>query len=140
VNQVGTLKNNGDVWVNPKAIANILSLARVKERYSVRYNSDEGNQFVVVQPHKQIVFQKSDSGLYYHGTTDRSVVMVNNVGNNREGFTNRAYNIAKQERRALGMVGYPSEKDSRNMVSSNMITNCPVTPTGINAANKTSLH
>jgi hypothetical protein len=136
VNQVGTLKNNGDVWVNPKAIANILSLARVKERYSVRYNSDEGNQFVVVQPHKQIVFQKSDSGLYYHGTTDRAVVMVNNVGNNREGFTNRAYNRAKQARRALGMVEYPSEKDFRNMVSSKMITNCPVTPTDINAANK----
>jgi hypothetical protein len=34
------------------------------------------------------------------------------------------------------MVGYPSEKDFRNMVSSNMITNCPVTPTDISAANK----
>jgi hypothetical protein len=55
--QVGTLKNYGEVWYNSKAIANILSLARVKERYSVRYNSDKGNQFVVVQPHTQIVFQ-----------------------------------------------------------------------------------
>jgi hypothetical protein len=34
------------------------------------------------------------------------------------------------------MLGYPSEKDFRNMVSSNMITNCPVTPTDISAANK----
>jgi hypothetical protein len=33
-------------------------------------------------------------------------------------------------------LGYPSEKDFRNMVSSNMITNCPVTPTDISAANK----
>jgi hypothetical protein len=57
--QVGTLKNYGEVWFNPNAIANILSLARVKEKYSVRYDSDEGNQFVVVQPHKQIVFQQS---------------------------------------------------------------------------------
>jgi hypothetical protein len=133
--QVGTLKNYGEVWFNPNAIANILSLARVKEKYSVRYDSDEGNQFVVVQPHKQIVFQQSGSGLYYHDTIDRAVVMVNTVGHNREGFTNRAYNKAKQARRAIGIVGYPSEKDFRNMVSSNMITNCPVTPTDINAAN-----
>jgi hypothetical protein len=136
VTQVGTLKNYGEMWFNPKAIANILLLARVKERYPVRYDSDEENQFVVVQPHKQIVFQQNDPGLYYHGTTNRAMVMVNTVGNNREGFTNGAYNRAKQARRALEMVGYPSEKDFRNMVSSNMITNCPVTPTDINTANK----
>jgi hypothetical protein len=134
--QVGTLKNYGEVWFNPNVIVNILSLARVKEKYPVRYDSDEVNQFVVVQPHKQIVFQQSGSGLYYHDTTDRAVVMVNTVGNNREGFTNRAYSKAKQARRAIGMLGYPSEKDFRNMVSSNMITNCPVTPTDIIAANK----
>jgi hypothetical protein len=58
-------------------------LAQVKEKWSVRYDSDEGNQFVVVQPHKQIVFQQSGSGLYYHNTTDRAVVMVNTVGHNR---------------------------------------------------------
>jgi hypothetical protein len=82
------------------------------------------------------VFQQSGSGLYYHDTTDRDVVMANTVGNNREGFTNRAYNKAKQARRAIGMLGYPSEKDFRKMVSSNMITNCPVTPTDTSAANK----
>jgi hypothetical protein len=96
--QVGTIKNYGEVWFNPNAIANILSLARVKERYSVRYDSDEGNQFMVVQPHIQIVFPQSGSGLYYHDTTDRAVVMVNTVGHNREGFTNRAYNKAKQSK------------------------------------------
>jgi hypothetical protein len=101
----------------------------------VRYNSDEGNPFVVFQTHKQIVFKQNDSGIYYHDTTDRSVVMVNTVGDNRQGYTNRDYNRAKQARRALGMVGYPSKRDFRNMVSSNMITNCPVTPTDINAAN-----
>jgi hypothetical protein len=111
-------------------------LARVKEKYSVRYDSDEGKQFVVVQHHKQIVFQQSGSGLYYHDTTYRALVMVNTVGNNRKGFTNRAYNKAKQARRSIGMLGYPSEKDFRNVVSSKMITNCPVTPTDISAANK----
>jgi hypothetical protein len=99
--QVGTLQNYVKVWFNPNAIANILSLARVKEKCSVRYDRDEGNQFVVVQPHKQIVFQQSGLGLYYHDTTYRAMVMVNTVGHNREGFTNRAYNKAKQAQRAI---------------------------------------
>jgi hypothetical protein len=121
VTPVGTLKNYGEVWFNNKAIANILSLAKVKERYPIHYDSDNGNQFIVAQPTKQVVFQQSATGLYYHDTTNRAVVMVNTVRSNHEGFTNRAVRAAKQARRALGMVGYPSEKDFKHMVSSNMI-------------------
>jgi hypothetical protein len=102
----------------------------------VHYDSDNGKQFIVVQPTKQVVFQQSATGLYYHDTTNRAVVMVNTVNGNREGFTNRAVRAAKQSRRALGMVGYPSERDFKNMVSSNMILNCPVKPEDISAANK----
>jgi hypothetical protein len=133
ITQKGTLKNYGEVWYNAKGIANILSLVKVKQKYPVRYDSDNGNPFVVVQPKKQVVFQQSGSGLYYHETTNRAVVMVNTVENNREGYTDRAYGAAKQARRALGMVGYPSEKDFKHMVSSNMIRNCPATPKDITA-------
>jgi hypothetical protein len=84
---------------------------------------------------KQVVFQQSATGLYYHDTMNRAVVMVNTVSGNRKGFTNRAVRAAKQARRALRMVGYPSEKDFKNMVSSNMIRNCPVKPEEISAAN-----
>jgi hypothetical protein len=136
VTQVGTLKNYGEVWFNKKAIANILSLAKVKERYPVHYDSENGNQFIVAQPTKQVVFQQSATGLYYHDTTNRAVVMVNTANGNREGFTDRAVRAAKQARRALGMIGYPSEKDFKNMVSSKMIRNCPVKPEDISAANK----
>jgi hypothetical protein len=123
------------VWYNAKGIANILSLAKVKQKYPVGYNSDSCNQCVGVQPKKQVVFQQSGSGLYYHDTMNRAVVMVNTVEKNREGYTDRAYGAAKQARRALGMVGYPSEKYSKHMVSSNMIRNCPFTPKDITAAN-----
>jgi hypothetical protein len=90
----------------------------------------------MAQPTKQVVFQQSATGIYYHDTTNRAVVMLNTVSGNREGFTHRAVIAAKQARRALVMVGYPSEKDSKNMVSSNMIRNCPVKPEDISAANK----
>jgi hypothetical protein len=54
--QVGTLKNYGEVWFNKDAITNILSLSCVKERYPVKYDYDEGGQFVVVHPTKEVVF------------------------------------------------------------------------------------
>jgi hypothetical protein len=62
--------------------------------------------------------------------------MVNTVAENREGYTKGEYDDVKQARRALGMVGYPSNKDFNNMVRSNMIKNCPVTSKSISAANK----
>jgi hypothetical protein len=108
----------------------------VKERYPVKYDSTNGNQFVVIKPTKEVIFHQSQSGLYYHDTENRAVVMVNTVAENREGYTHREYDDAKQACRALEMVGYPSNKDFNNMVRSNMIKICPVTSKSISAANK----
>jgi hypothetical protein len=105
------------------AITNILSLSKLKERYPIKYNSSSGNQFVVEQPTKNVIFKQSRSGLYYHDTKDRSVVMVNTVKENREGYTHWEFERAKVARRALGMVGYPSPVDFTNMVRANMIIN-----------------
>jgi hypothetical protein len=89
VSEIGTLKNYGDVWFSKSAIANILSLSKLKERYPVKYDSSAGNQFVVKQPTKKVIFKQSLSGLYYHDTRDRAIVMVNTIKENREGYTNR---------------------------------------------------
>jgi hypothetical protein len=62
--------------------------------------------------------------------------MVSTVSGNREGFSKQAVRTAKQARRVMGMVGYPSEKDFKNMVSSSMIRNCPVKPEDISVGNK----
>jgi hypothetical protein len=37
--------------------------------------------------------------------------MITTVKVNKEGFTDREYKQAKEARRALGLVGYPSPKD-----------------------------
>jgi hypothetical protein len=62
--------------------------------------------------------------------------MVTTIKSNQEGRTNREFEKAKAARRALGLVGYPSPRDFKNMVRSNMIKNCSVTPTDINNAHK----
>jgi hypothetical protein len=136
ISEIGTLRNYGDVWFSKSAIANILSLSQLKERYPVKYDSSSGNQFVVKQPTKNMIFKQSLSGLYYHDRRDRAIVMVNTVKENREGYMNREFERAKVLRRALGMVGYPSPADFTNMVCANMIPNCPVTPTDITTSNK----
>jgi hypothetical protein len=143
VNQVGTLKKYGTVWYSDSAIANILSLSQVKRKFPITYDSNNGNEFHVVKPDKHVVFKESESGIYYHDTTNRSFIVlsddkmtVDKVRNNREGFTDRDYERAKWARKALGLVGYPSPKDFKHMLSSNMIKNCPVTFIDVTNANK----
>jgi hypothetical protein len=136
VSEIGTLKNYGDVWFSKSAISNILSLSKLKERYPVTYDSSAGNQFVVEQPTKKVIFKQSLPGLCYHDTGDRAIVMINTIKEKSEGYTNREFERAKVARRAPGMVGYPSPADFTNMVRANMIRNFPVTPTDITTSNK----
>jgi hypothetical protein len=79
VTKVGTLKNYGEVWHCKDAIASILSLAKMSKHYPVKFDSADGNKFVVIQPSKEFIFKQSKSGLYFHDTMDRVVVMVNTV-------------------------------------------------------------
>jgi hypothetical protein len=72
VTKVGTLKNYGEVWYCKDAVANILSLAKMSKRYPVKFDSANGNKFVVIQPSKEVIFKQSKSGLYFHDTMDRS--------------------------------------------------------------------
>jgi hypothetical protein len=39
---VGDVPGYGTVWYDPRSIANILSLSRVKQNYHVQYNSSDG--------------------------------------------------------------------------------------------------
>jgi hypothetical protein len=117
VSQVGTLKNYGEVWYNEFVIANNLSLSKMKERYPVKYDSTCGNTFVIVQPTKEVIFEQSPLGIYYHDTKNHAIVLTTKDGGietrkeNHEGYAQREYEGAKQARRALGMTGYPSPKD-----------------------------
>jgi hypothetical protein len=144
VTQVGTLRNYGTVWYSASAITNILSLAQVKKKFPIVYDSNHGNQFVVTKPDHKVVFKEIPGGLYYHDTVNREYAMltankadtIDTIKTNREGFTDRDYERAKKARKSLGLIGYPSPMDFKNMVRSNMIKNCTVTATDIANANK----
>jgi hypothetical protein len=133
---VATLWNYGTVWFNKEGIANILSMSLLKKKFPVTYDSAKGDYFIVKKPDKNIIFAGSPSGLYYHDTTNQAAMLVNTVKQNREGFTDREFDRAKLAHRALGLVGYPSPRDFKNMVRSNMIKNCNETPIDIDNAYK----
>ena len=63
---IGELQGYGTVWYNPKGIANILSLSRVKERgYRVTFDSSDGNAFHLHKSDGGVrIFTQSNMGLY----------------------------------------------------------------------------
>ncbi len=71
----------GEVWYNPKGIANILSMANVKRHYRVTHDSKHGDGFIVHKPDgTQRVFQDSSKGLFYLDTSEKT--SSNSTGDN----------------------------------------------------------
>ena len=83
----------------------------------------------MVLPDREVIFHIIPNKLYYFDAADRenSVLLLNTVSDNQEGFTRREYEGAQEARRAMHLLGFPSERYFENMVRSNMIVNFPVT-------------
>jgi hypothetical protein len=61
---VGTLKNYGEDCYNEFSIANTLFLSKVKEWYPVKYDSTNGNKFMVMKTTNEVISEWSLTGLY----------------------------------------------------------------------------
>ena len=68
-------------------------------------------------------FQLIPNRLYYFDAAEResSVLILNTVSDNREGFTRREYERAREARQSKHLLGFLSERDFGNMVRSTMI-------------------
>ena len=65
-NYIGYLPGYTWVWFHHGGIANILSLARVKKKYKVTFDSQKDNLYHVhLSSSRTRSFQESDKGLYY---------------------------------------------------------------------------
>ena len=69
---------------------------------------------------------------------DEHTMLVETVCGNFEGFTKNEVLRAKQARWAQAMMGNPSEKDYKGVVSNHLISNCPITVTDI--TNSCAIH
>ena len=141
-NLVGDLPGYGPIWLDSRAIANVLSLKLLKERYHVQYNSNKKEGFGVTKPNgEQFKFIQSPSGLHYLDTTypDRSknvhtTLVVNTVAENKKNYTNNDYLCALRARELQITVGHPSTATFVDLLKRNVIANCPITPADVEAA------
>ena len=130
-------------------IANIVSLAKISDKYRVTFDSANGNCFIVhVSPKKKIWFVQSTEGLYYHDTAASNghatftqlmgacpeMTFVDTVSENMEGFSQRQIAGAKRTQDAYKTLGFPSMRDFTTMVRDNLIRNCPITTNDIKNA------
>jgi hypothetical protein len=92
INCVGDLPGYGEVWYHPNGIANILSLAWVKDRHRVTFDSTDGNQFVI---HKSDgtsrKFHESRRGLYFLDTKTAGTALVTTVADKKSEYSDRDY-------------------------------------------------
>jgi hypothetical protein len=146
---VGHQFNSPNAWYIPKGIVNIFSMNELEKRYHITYDSWQG-YYVVHTNNGEVRFYKDENGLPYinredlpedtaallvqAGSKEVAKVLVQTVQQNYEGYTKRKVLEAKEARRAIGMIGNPSEEDFKGMVRGNMIKNCPVTPDAITNA------
>jgi hypothetical protein len=158
-NRMGSY-GNLKVWYLPKGIANIFLMYELEKLSRITYNSWMGH-YVVHTPKGAVNFYKDKQGLPYidlDGTEEEAAIMllqhvqgkwskaggesmeaietalVQTVQGNYEGYTKKNILKAKEARRAQGMIGNPSKKDYKGMVSGNLITNCPITTSYISNA------
>ena len=98
-NLVRDLPGYGPVWFDPRAIASVLSLKLVKEKYHIEYNSDKDDGFVVTKPAREkFKFVQSGAGLHYLDTTLQdtnknvdTALVVSTVKENKKNYTNNDY-------------------------------------------------
>ena len=141
-NLIGDLPGYGPVWFDPRAIANVLSLKLVKEKYPIEYNSDKDDGFVVMKPTgEKFKFVQSGAGLQYLDTTlhdtNKNVdttLVVNMVKENKKNYTNSDYLRALRARELQVTMGQPSTATFVEALKNNGLLNCPVTPADIEAA------
>ena len=104
-------------------------MSRATKKFHVVFNSEGGIIFRMVLPDRELRFHIIPNGLYHFDFADREniVLLINTLLENREGFTQKEYEGDREARRAMHLLGFPSDQDFDNMVRSNMIVNCPIT-------------
>ena len=99
----------------------------MKQKYQVTYDSSADGVFTVHKPGELLHFIMHKDGLHYHDTRNREITLVQTVQENEEGYIQRQIQDAKKARELYAKVGYPSARDFHQMISQNLILNCPMT-------------
>jgi hypothetical protein len=119
----------------------MFSLARVKDKYCVMYDSEEGNVFKVHKPDRMMrIFKDSRCSLYYMDIAGEEVgnVLITTIADKKFKYTKHDYSQAVAVCRLQNIIGHPSIKDYLWIMKNNILSNCPITVDDIVAAEDVS--
>ena len=110
-------------------------------KHRVTFNSNKGNAFIVHCSKGPIRFSKIDQNLYVwkppqYKPTVTGKQMVETIKGNKSFFTDRQVQRAKEARKLLQALGYPTVQDLKALIQMNTIQNCPVTGEDVDLAQK----
>ena len=119
---IATVRNFGDVWFNPNAIANIISLAQVRKVCRITMDTDVEAALLVHRKDGSIMkFIECERELYYFDCAQnnnfsiKSKASVNNysfvvttVEGNKTNFTHRELKGAEKARKAYALLNRPA--------------------------------
>ena len=139
VTQMGTLGNYGPVWYYPDGIANIISMSNAKALgFDVSYSS-ETNTFHVTNPNtgSTRVFGCSPRGLFFSDagvSPGAATSLVTTVADKRSNYSKADYSRAEQARALQKSLMFPSSKDLKLWLDSNIIRDCKLERRDVSAA------
>jgi len=136
-NWKGDLDGYGPAWHCKGGIANILSLAKVRARCCVTFNSNSGNEFLVHKEDGQICrFKQSRRGLYFMDLAGAStgVTLVDTVAENKAKCTNADCLRAVLARSNQKRMGRPSLRTFLRILRKKKLKNCPINEDDVAAA------
>ena len=145
-NMRGILPGYGEVWHDPNGIANILSLAHVKAKYHVTYDSGKGNHFCVTKPDGTTrYFKESSTGLFYldidnpdiniDNSPNSALAFLNTVSSRQQHYTPREYQRAIAARRLQHTLAGADSNHLINLLNKKLIKNCDLNSDDVRAAN-----
>ena len=102
----------GEVWFNERALTNIFSLAELRKKYHVTYDSNKEEAFIMhFKEGKPAKFTQSPNGLYYRQPTynvKQQASFIETVDENKQFYTDRQFREAKKARELYQALGTPS--------------------------------
>jgi len=140
---VGDVKGYGKVWYDSSSLANILSLANVRKRFSITMATGPNDPVPKIIVHKsngeKMIFFEHAMGLFVHDPTkfEKSNVnlekvldysfFTNLVSTLESQFTKQQVKQAQEAQKLYKRLGRPSVKKFQHIIQHNLLRDCSVT-------------
>lgn len=127
-------------WINQDGVANIVSLFHMKKHFRVTYDSGVDDAFYLHKNDRETLrFAPNGQGLYYLDLSNTqgscsTFSLVTTVQDQQSQYTNRGIQQAQLAQRAQNIMMRPPTRKFIDIVSKNLIRNCPIDSKHIQAA------